>query len=70
MNTRTKKLPEYKGYTIDFKLNQFRKVNGENLKIEFIDFNSEEGEKLLNEYIEQLNSNSKEFKELIENIKF
>ena len=45
------KLPEFKGYTIDGRLRQFRKVDrsGENPSIEFVDFDSEEGEKLLEE---------------------
>ena len=48
------KLPEFKGYTIDFRLGQFRKVDIKNQTIEFIDFNSKEGEKLLIEYNKEL----------------
>lgn len=43
------KLPEFKGYTVDLRLKQFRKVNHEKPSIEFIDFSSEEGRKLLKE---------------------
>ena len=43
-------LPTFKGYTIDARLRQFRKViQGENPKIEFIDFKSEEGRELIEE---------------------
>lgn len=38
----------YKEYFVDFKLRQFRKI--ENGKLIFIDFNSEEGRKLLKEF--------------------
>lgn len=44
------KLPEFKGYTVDEKLKQFRKVDREKPSIEFVDFDSKEGKKLLKEY--------------------
>jgi len=47
------KLPEFKGYTIDERLKQFRKVDREKPSIEFVEFNSEKGKKLLDEYDEQ-----------------
>ena len=48
METQTPfELPTFKGYTVDKKLRQFRKVSrGENPKIEFIDFDSEEGKRI------------------------
>jgi len=58
-----KQLPIFKGYTIDVRLRQFRKVIGQ--KIIFIEFDSEKGENLLSKYIESLNRNSRDFKELI-----
>jgi len=48
-----KKLPDFKGYTIDFRLRQFRKVSLEEFKLEFIDFDSKKGINLLTEYYEQ-----------------
>jgi len=43
-------LPTFKDYTVDKKLRQFRKVSrGENPQIEFIEFDSEEGQVLLDE---------------------
>lgn len=49
-------LPTYNGYTIDKRLRQFRKVShcaheahGEFPGIEFIDFDSEKGQELLDE---------------------
>jgi len=41
----SKKLPEFKGYTVDERLREFRKVvHGRS--IEFIDFDSKKGRKL------------------------
>ena len=43
-------LPTFNGWTIDARLRQFRKVEqGENPKIEFIDFDSEKGRELIEE---------------------
>jgi hypothetical protein len=47
-----KKLPEFKGYTVDERLKQFRKVDHKKPSIDFVDFGSEEGKKLLEEYEE------------------
>jgi len=48
-----RKLKEFKGYTIDLRLQQFRKANlGEAL--EFIEFDSKKGKKLLAEMHSQL----------------
>ena len=47
------KLPEFKGYTVDKKLKQFRKVDREKPSIKFVDFDSEKGKKLLDEYEDQ-----------------
>jgi len=51
METQTPfELPTFKGYTVDKKLRQFRKVSrGENPQVEFIEFDSEEGQVLLDE---------------------
>jgi hypothetical protein len=59
----TKKLPIFNDYFIDIKLKQFRKVN--NNRIFFIDFNSIRGQKILEEYIDFLDLESDEFKEII-----
>ena len=47
------KLPEFKGYTVDERLKQFRKVDHDKPSIEFVEFNSEKGRKLLDEYEDQ-----------------
>jgi hypothetical protein len=47
------KLPEFNGYTVDERLKQFRKVDREKPSVDFVDFDSEEGEKLLAEYEDQ-----------------
>lgn len=43
-------LPTYKGYTIDFRLGEFRKVTPER-GIEFLPFKDDKGDKLLSELI-------------------
>ena len=48
-----KELPKFKGYTVDERLKQFRKVDREKPSIEFVKFDSEEGKELLDEYEEQ-----------------
>ena len=49
-------LPTYKGYTVDYRLKQFRGCQGgwENHGvIEFIDFDSEKGDEILTEMIKK-----------------
>jgi hypothetical protein len=46
------KLPEFKGYTVDERLKQFRKVDRKKPSIDFVDFDSEEGQELLAQYEE------------------
>ena len=43
-------LPMFKGYTVDIRLKQFRKV-GPELKIDFVDFDSPKGDELLAEFV-------------------
>jgi hypothetical protein len=57
-----RKLPLFKGYTIDIKLGQFRKISKEDLV--FIDFDSEEGEHLLHEWINLIDKNDPLLEEL------
>ncbi len=47
--TMPKKLPTFKGHTVDYRLREFRKVDRSQPSIEFVPFNSEEGQKLLRE---------------------
>lgn len=49
-----KELPKFKGYTVDERLKQFRKVDRSKPtpSIDFLDFDSEEGKGLLEEYEE------------------
>ena len=51
------RLKSFKGYTVDFRLRQFRKVNKNKDLIEFINFNSNKGEKLLKEYRKFISEN-------------
>jgi hypothetical protein len=50
------KLPEWNGWTVDEYLKQFRKVTiiDNNPNIEFVDFDSINGEVMLNEYYEEI----------------
>ena len=59
-----RQLPVFKGYTVDTRLKQFRRVDPE-WGMEFIDFDSEEGEKILIEYIESIDVTSVEGMELL-----
>lgn len=59
------KLPEFKGYTVDIRLKQFRRVNTDKNSIEFIDFNSDEGDELLGEYIESLDLDKAENRKIV-----
>ncbi|MCX6750255.1 MAG: hypothetical protein NTZ83_02260 [Candidatus Pacearchaeota archaeon] len=58
------KLPEFKGYTVDVRLKQFRKVTNRT-QIEFIDFDTEKGDQLLGEYIASLDLNKKSDKDIL-----
>ena len=49
-----KELPTFKGYTVDERLKQFRKVDKKKPSIEFVDFDSEEGKDLLDGYYESI----------------
>ncbi len=59
-------LPLFDGYYIDVRLKQFRRVK--NQRIIFIDFSSDNGERMLNKYIKSLNLRSTELKNLIHNL--
>lgn len=54
-------LPVFKGYTVDARLGQFRKVFKSG-GIEFLEFDSEKGDKILTQYIKTLDADSEEFK--------
>ena len=56
-------LPVFRGYTVDARLRQFRKGSPET-GMDFLDFSSPEGDELLGEYIETLEKNSAEFKDI------
>ena len=47
-----KELPKFKGYTVDQRLRQFRKVDKDKPSIDFVNFDSDEGQELLAEYEE------------------
>lgn len=53
-------LPLFKGYTVDARLRQFRKVF-KSSAIEFLDFDTEKGDALLTKYIKTLDPDSEEF---------
>ncbi len=61
-----RKLPTFRGYTVDMRLREFRKVycdaNGDPQGIDFIPFASEQGRALLKDYmsVERCSSSSDE----------
>ena len=54
MNNKPKKLPVYKGYTVDYRLKEFRNLTP-GIVFDIISFNSPKGRQLLNEYEDQSN---------------
>jgi len=50
MTLSPKQLPIFEGYTLDFRLRQFRKFDREKLRMEFINFDSKKGQILLIKY--------------------
>lgn len=62
-DSRATVLPVFKGYTVDVRLRQFRRVNPDT-SIEFLDFDSQKGDELLGEYINTLDKDSAEFREI------
>ena len=47
-----KELPKFKGYTVDQRLRQFRKVDKDKPSIDFVNFDSDKDQELLAEYEE------------------
>ena len=63
------KLPTFKGWTVDIRLKQLRKINPKAAGgIEFLDFDSEEGDRLIAAYIKTLPFNSPEFKAIADQV--
>ena len=56
-------LPVFKGYTVDARLKQLRKHIGGH-DFEFLEFDSDKGDRILSQYIKSLDSDSEEFKEI------
>ncbi len=56
-------LPISKGYTADARLGQFRKVFKSGA-IEFLEFDSEKGDRILTKYIKTLDVESAEFNQI------
>lgn len=59
-----RQLPTFKGYTIDARLKEFRKVDPL-WGMEFIRFETPKGEALLEELVESTNAHTKEGMELL-----
>jgi len=56
-------LPVFKGYTIDVRLKQIRRVYKSG-RIDFIEFDSEQGDKILVRYIKSLDPESEAFQRI------
>jgi len=62
---RCRALPTFKGYTVDTRCREFRKINfGPMAGLEFIDFDSDRGDELLVELLEIVSVDSVLFEEL------
>jgi hypothetical protein len=60
-------LPVYKGWTVDVRLKQFRKIVKQSKSfagIEYLDFDTDKGDIILTRYIKSLKIDSSEFKEV------
>lgn len=60
-------LPTFKGYTVDLRLKEFRKAESDQ-RLEFIPFDSVEGELLLEDYVSNFDSFSEEKQRAIINL--
>lgn len=58
-------LPKFKDWTIDLKLRQFRKVDMDKPSIQFVEFDSLEGDELFNEIIKGLDKRKMEDRKLL-----
>jgi len=58
-------LPTFNGYTVDVRLKEFRKARSNHGLLEFVPFNSPKGERLLDGFIESLNADTNEGRELL-----
>lgn len=59
-------LPIFKGWTVDIKLRQFRRIKKQGphfAGVEYVNFDSAKGDALLGQYILSLNPKSAEFQE-------
>ncbi|MDP2654358.1 MAG: hypothetical protein Q8Q08_10045 [Candidatus Omnitrophota bacterium] len=59
-----RQLPTFKGYTVDARLKQFRRVDPL-WGMEFIDFDTPQGEALLEELVGSINAETQEGRELL-----
>ena len=60
-------LPKFEGYTVDIRLKEFRRVNLHQ-GFEFIPFDSLKGDMLLEGFIEAINADTNEGREMLINI--
>jgi hypothetical protein len=64
-----KKLPIFKGWTVDLRVREFRKVHydatGQPCGMEWLRFDTQEGDELLGEFIETIDKNSPLWQEIV-----
>ena len=66
-NKMIRQLPVFKGYTVDVRLKQFRRIVKQSKSfagIEYLDFDTDKGDIILTRYIKSLKIDSPEFKEV------
>lgn len=60
-------LPIFKGWTVDARLKQFRRIKKQSeffAGMEYLNFDTDKGDRLLTQYIKKLDKNSEEFNEI------
>ena len=57
-------LPTFEGYTVDIRLKEFRKADPQQ-ELEFIPFDSPQGDRLLEGFIETINADTNEGRKLL-----
>lgn len=61
-------LPTFKGWTVDVRLRQFRKADPSLPDIVFLEFDEEEGDELLGEYVDTLDESKPKDAAILEQI--
>jgi hypothetical protein len=70
-NKMIRQLPVFKGYTVDVRLKQFRRIVKQSkffAGMEYLEFDSDKGDRILTQYIKTLDIHTPEFDEIAQAI--